>query len=325
MRKTFSGAIRCALAVGTVGIVASPLALFSTRADATLRTAQASSTAVSDPHGDHEPSETHVRSVDGTNVVFSYGEVTPSFDGWSRRESTRQYVSLDRAWRFRYDPENIGLASGWNLPGMDESAWDSIAVPSAWDLHGNDGWAGYDGEDFGKGGSLVDGYAWYRTSVLIPASWQHKHVRLAFLAASYSADVWVNGRFAGKHEGGQTAFALPVSAQLSSAEEATIAVRVYRRASFTSYDGTGERVSDPYALPPGVVDYWPYAGLTRSVWLEAVPRVTVAKVLLNASGGSLDARVVLENHGDRAFHGLVRVDPGSGSGGRMTTVEVSIP
>ncbi|HZC25671.1 MAG TPA: glycoside hydrolase family 2 TIM barrel-domain containing protein [Actinopolymorphaceae bacterium] len=278
-----------------------------------------------DPHGDKEPSGTEVRAVDGTNVVFSYGAVMPSFDGWSRHESTRGYISLDGAWRFRYDPDNRGLDAGWNLPGVDDSSWDTIAVPSAWDLHGNDGWGGYDAADFGKGGSLVDGYAWYRTTVHVPASWKGRYVRLAFLAASYSADVWVDGQFVGKHEGGHTAFALPLGSALRPGHDAVLAVRVYRRASYTTYDGIGEKVSDDKALPPGVVDDWPYAGLTRSAWLEAVPQVTVAKLLLDASTSTLDARVVVENHGDVDFHGQVRVDPGKGAEAAPKTVAVSVP
>ncbi|GAA5027552.1 glycoside hydrolase family 2 protein [Actinopolymorpha pittospori] len=280
---------------------------------------------VRDPHGPREPSDTQVRNVDGTNVVFSYGEVTPAFDGWSRHEPTRHYLSLDRPWRFRYDPADQGGTEGWQRPSLDDSGWDTIAVPSSWDLHDNDGWAGYDGADFGKGGALRDGYAWYRTTVDVPASWRDTHVRLAFLAASYSADVWVDGRWVGKHEGGNTAFALPVRDALRPGERATIAVRVYRRASYTNYDGSGEQVADDHALPPGVVDYWPYAGLTRSVWLEAVPATTVAKVLLDTRDATLDARVVVENHSRQDFHGFVRVDPGRGSNGRPMRVRVDVP
>lgn len=281
---------------------------------------------VRDPHGTHEPSATEIRPVDGTNVVFAYGEVLPAFDGWDgvKQQPTRDYRSLDGRWKFRYDPENVGEQNQWFRPDLDDSDWDGIDVPSAWDLKDNDGWPGYAAEDFGKGGSLKDGYAWYRTSVEIPSDWQGTHVRLAFLAAAYSADVWVNGQWVGKHEGGNTPFALPVDGLLDPGTEASIAVRVYRRATYTSYDGNGAAVVDDYALPGGPVDQWPYAGLTRSVWLESVPGVTISKLLL-AAGGSLDARVIVENHTDKAFRGKVIVDPGRGSNGRPATAKVDVP
>ncbi|GAB3404032.1 glycoside hydrolase family 2 protein [Flindersiella endophytica] len=283
------------------------------------------SATVADPHGDREPSATEIRSVDGTNVVFAYGEVMPAFEGWSAHEPTRGYVSLDRRWKFAYDTDNVGETAGWFRPGFDDSRWGGIDVPSSWDLKDNDGWAGYDGADFGKGGSLVDGYGWYRTKVTIPDGWRDRHVRLNFLGAFYSADVWVNGTWAGKHEGGHTPFALPVSDALRPGQTATIAVRVYRAATYTSYDGSGQAIADDKALPSGPVDFWPYAGLTRSVWLEAVPAVTVSKLLLDARDGTLDARAIVENHGERAFSGKVVLDPGPRSQGKPVTVAVNVP
>ena len=199
-------------------------------------------------------------------------------------------------------------------------------MPSSWDLKDNDGWAGYDGDDFGQGGSLIDGDGWYRTAVTIPANWRDRHVRLAFLGAFYTADVWIDGHWLGRHEGGHTPFALPVDGTvLRPGRTATIAVRVHRAATYTAYDGSGTAIADDYALPSGPVDYWPYAGLTRSVWLEAVPEVTVAKLLLDARDETLDARAVVENHTDTAFHGTVKLDPGPDSGGTPVTVAVDVP
>ncbi|WP_020574456.1 glycoside hydrolase family 2 protein [Actinopolymorpha alba] len=308
------------LGAGGAAVLAAPTLATSALATPAL----AATPVIRDPHGDREPSGTQVTEIDGTNVVFAYGVVMPSFEGWSRREPFRRYISLDRRWRFRYDPDNSGSDAGWQRADLDDSAWGTIDVPSSWDLKDNDGWGGYDGADFGKGGALKDGYAWFRTSVNIPASWRGKHIRLAFLAASYSADVWVDGQWVGKHEGGHTAFALPVTEAVRPGRSVTIAVRVYRRASFTNYDGTGERVSDDYALPPGVVDYWPYAGLIRSVWLEAVPLVTVTKLLLDARNGVLDARAVVENHSSEDFNGSVLLDPGRESRGTPVSVPVAV-
>src|SRR5215510_2010155 len=64
----------------------------------------------------HEPSNTEVKVIDGTNVLFAYGAVVPSFDGWRTREPTRKYLSLDRTWRFKFDSEGTGEQNGWHLP-----------------------------------------------------------------------------------------------------------------------------------------------------------------------------------------------------------------
>lgn len=282
--------------------------------------------AWAEPDPDREPSGTELRTIDDTVVVFSYGTVLPSLDGWATHEPTRDYLGLDGRWKFAYDRDGTGEAAGWQRPGFDDDGWGTIAVPSSWDLRDNDGWDGYDGADFGKGGSLIDGYGWYRTRVEIPAGWRGRHVRLAFLGAFYRADAWVNGSRLGTHEGGHTPFALPVDgAALRPGRTATIVVRVHRAATYTAYDGTGRPIADDRALPSGPVDYWPYAGLTRSLWLEAVPAVTVAKLLLNADGPTLDARAVIENHGDRPFRGKITLDPGRHTGGRPVTLTVEVP
>ncbi|HVX44298.1 MAG TPA: glycoside hydrolase family 2 TIM barrel-domain containing protein [Mycobacteriales bacterium] len=275
-----------------------------------------------DAHGDHEPSGTDVVSVGDTNVVIAYGAVVPSFDGWSRPERTREYLSLDRPWRFRFDPDGAGEAAGWQQPETDDRGWDRIAVPSAWDLQDTPGFGGYDGSDFGTGTAFVDGYAWYRIRVAIPRGWAGRHVRLNFLAVSYSADVWLNGRLLGRHEGGSTAFALPAGAALRPGADNVLAVRVYRSPSYTDYGGHGTAVVDDKALPPGPCDYWPYAGILRSSWLEATPPVTVAKLLVSAANGRADVRAVIENHSDRAVEALATLDlrPYAGPVGQRITV-----
>jgi beta-glucuronidase len=280
--------------------------------------------AVSSPR-DHEPASTELRTVDGTNVVLQYGDVVPSFDGWRTREPTRDYLGLAGGWRFRFDPEAVGVDEGWQRPGYDDSAWDTIAVPSAWDLKDQPNWGSYDGTGFGHGTAFADGYGWYRTDVDVSKSWRHRFVRLNFLAVNYAADVWVNGEFVGRHEGGHAPFALPVGDALRPGRTNVVAVRVFRRASFEDYEtGTGP-ITDDRAIPWKPVDYWPYAGITRSVWLEAVPRVTIAKVLVAAGAGRFEARAVVENHGDEPFRGRVVFLPGRRSGAGPVSAMVSVP
>jgi len=55
---------------------------------------------------------------------------------------------LDGLWKF-----SIGDDMSWMSPELNDSGWDQINVPSAWE---NDGYVGY------------DGYAWYRMKLTIP-------------------------------------------------------------------------------------------------------------------------------------------------------------
>lgn len=274
--------------------------------------------------GRREPAGTEVRTINGTGAVLQYGVVVPAFDGWRTKEPTRDYRSLDGEWQFRFDPDDLGKRSGWYRPSLDDSQWDSISVPSAWDLFDTPDFGSYDGSRFGEGTAFADGYAWYRTTVHLPGTWSRQHVRLNFLAVNYRADVWVNGRFVGTHEGGHTPFALPLGRLLRPGPRNVIAVRVHRRASYEDYTEASPEVTDTYAIPWKPVDYWPYAGITRSAWLEAVPQVHVTKVLLAAGAGELDARAVVENHTDHTFVGQVVFDPGPGTGGTTESVPVTV-
>lgn len=280
---------------------------------------------VLDPHPATEPSGTHVRRVGSTGVVFQYGAVLPSFDGWRTREPTRGYLPLDGRWRFRFDPDATGLDAGWNSPTLDDTGWRRAEVPGTWDLLDTPEFAALDGA-FGKGTAFTDGYAWYRTTVAVPASWRGRHVRLNFLGVGYSANVWLDGVHLGKHEGASSAFSLPLGGAVRPGTRQTLAVRVFRRAGYRDYAADQpQAVTDDREIPYKPVDYWPYAGITRPAWLEAVPQVTVAKVLADAGDGELRVHAVLENHGSADFTGRLTVDPGAGSRGRPVTVAARVP
>ncbi|MCX4759736.1 beta-galactosidase [Streptomyces sp. NBC_01275] len=310
-------------ALGAAAFVALPAWPQTARAaDGTA--AAAANGPVLDTHPATEPSATHVRDVGGTSVVFQYGTVLPAFDGWRTHEPTRDYLSLDKQWRFRFDPADQGLDEGWQSPHHDDTAWGRINVPAAWDLLDTPGF-GSETAPFGQGTAFTDGYAWYRTTVSVPASWRARHVRIAFLAAGYSAEVWIDGMHLGKHEGANSPFALPVAGALKPGTRQAIAVRVFRRASYTDYtSATSQPVTDDHELPYKPVDYWPYAGLTRSAWIEAVPRVTITKLLVSTANGRLEAHAVIENHGTSDFDGRLTLDPGRESGGEPAVVAARI-
>lgn len=268
--------------------------------------------------------ETEIRSVDGTNVVFQYGRPVPSFETWRGDEPTRSYEDLNGEWRFRFDPTDRGVDDGWFEPGHDDTYWRRVEVPLPWDLYDTPEFSSYDGEHWGDGTGFYDGAAWYRRRVTVDESWEDRYVRLAFLAAFYRASVYVNGEHVGDHEGGHTPFALDVSDHLVSGEN-VIAVRVER---FPWWDGTGEEAGEIHtetAIPAKHVDYWPYAGITRDVYLEATAPVTVSKLLVDSGDGNATLRAVLYNHTDETVTRDLALTPGDGAGGdpvrRRVTLE----
>ena len=97
----------------------------------------------------------------------------------------------------------------------------------------------------------------YRRTFSVPESAQRLFLR--FDGAAHQAEVFVNGKKAGAHRGGYTAFTLEITELVSREKENLLSVRLDAR-------------EDPQVPPFGfVVDYLAYGGLYREVWLETAP------------------------------------------------------
>ena len=264
------------------------------------------------PHGDHEPSRTEIRVIDGVNVVHRYGRPAPSIDVWAHRRQPRQYLDLDGTWRLAFDADNGGLGRGWHRPSFDDSGWRAAPVPLPWDLVDQPGFGGYDGTGYGTGTAFVDGYAWYRRKFRVPGQWADDVVRLHFLGVSYTAWVYVDGDLVGRHDGGHTPFTLHLG-RLAPGTEHTLAVRVWRRPTYPDYGlPVPPAISDDREVPYTAVDYWPYAGITRSVFLEASSAVSVSKLLTATRGTRLTVHAVVVNESGAPARRTLVLSPGAG-------------
>jgi beta-glucuronidase len=271
-----------------------------------------------------EPAGTAVRTVDGFAVVFQYGQPVPSFDVRADVAGERDYLDLDGGWRFAFDPGDVGTSEGWMLPGFDDGHWQVVEVPLPWDLYDTAGFGSYDGSGYGTGTAFRDGYAWYRAGFDAPVTWSGRFVKICFLAVSYAASVYVNGVLVAEHEGGHTPFALDASAVIRPGAPNLLAVRVYRRPWYRPGTTGPVAISCDTELPHKPVDYWPYAGLTRGVFIEATAQVTVSKLVTDARYGRLAAAAVVFNHGARPAKRRLVLDPGPDTGGAPVTRDVAL-
>jgi len=121
----------------------------------------------------------------------------------------RTDVLLNANWSFAR--EDI---KGGEEPALDDSGWRKVALPHTFNA--------VDGE---KGGPYYRGPAWYRDHVALRHALAGRRAYLQFDGAALAADVWVNGKHAGRHEGGYAGFRFDVTDLLHSGEN-LIAVRV---------------------------------------------------------------------------------------------------
>ncbi len=133
--------------------------------------------------------------------------------GISRRISPRfpeksvVELSLDGDWKIL--PDDPAPANGY-LPETDDEKWDAVPVPSNWyPVHGEH-----------------SGTVWFRKHFTFPADWSGDMLTLCFDGVDYAADVWLNGRYLGHHEGYFAPFRFMVTDAARPGEKNLLAVRV---------------------------------------------------------------------------------------------------
>src|SRR5215204_4621041 len=129
------------------------------------------------------------------------------------------WVNLNGAWEFRFDPERQGEEQAWFAPQrtpwseqiMVPFCWESLAAWGEADAAGNDSY--YSDRPFLDPLSVTAAnhraapryeIGWYRRVVAIPEEpqWDGKRVILTIGAADFFTDGWCNGIHLGRHEGG---------------------------------------------------------------------------------------------------------------------------
>jgi hypothetical protein len=190
--------------------------------------------------------------------------------------AARKVTALDGPWRF--DRTDV---AGAEAEAFDDRGWSTVVLPHTYNA--------VDGE---AGGAYYRGPAWYRLVLDRAATSRGRRTFLQFDGAALAADVWVNGRHAGRHEGGYARFRLDVSALLRPGRN-TLAVRVDNGALQT--------------VAPLGGDFTVFGGLYRKVRLVETaaahvdlldhggPGVRVEPAEVSTASARLDVTVRLRN------------------------------
>jgi beta-galactosidase len=144
-----------------------------------------------------------------------------------------------------------GDVTGAERPGHDDGSWKPLDVPHTWNAH----------DAFDDTPGYRRGVGWYRKQLHLDPALRSKRLFLYFEGVNQVADVWVNGRPAGRHVGGYTAFVVDVTELVKFDGENVVAVRV-------------DNAHDP-DIPPWNGDFTFYGGIYRDVWLVATDPVHV--------------------------------------------------
>lgn len=120
----------------------------------------------------------------------------------------REIVEMNRAWQF-----TLGDPKGAMDAAFDDSRWDLAHLPHSFST------------PYFLGTGFYVGYGWYRKTIDVPAAWRGKRINLEFDGVFQDAEIYVNGKAAGRHRGGYTGFSIDITLHTRTGVN-TIAIRV---------------------------------------------------------------------------------------------------
>jgi beta-galactosidase len=184
----------------------------------------------------------------------------------------RASMDLSDGWRFRQDADLSGVESD----AFDDSQWTRVELPHTWNRIGNEG------TERSPLTNDVQGVGWYRLRFRAPPSSTTRHYFLQFDGVGAIADVWLNGRYLGKHAGAFSRFRFDASAAIKPSGENLLVVKADN--SRPQPGSTTENVI------PLSGDFFVFGGIYRSVTLIATDLVHAD--MLDYGGPGLYARAV---------------------------------
>ena len=205
-------------------------------------------------------------------------------------------LSLNGTWQFTVD-SLLSDSQEWTKSNYESEHWNQLLVPGNWDTE----------NDYAN----FRGTGYYRKQFVIPADWDAHMVRLCFGAVYQTAEVWVNGKYLGKHVGGYTPFEFDVTNIIQPGRDNIIAL------SANNEYGHGA--------------WWHWGGISREVKLvrnneqRIVWQHIAAEPNLETGQSSVVASVKIANQSDSDFSGVLTSNIQECPSCELVEREVTIP
>ncbi len=219
-----------------------------------------------------------------------------AFAATNAAAEVRQIESFNRDWRFR-----LGDVPRADAPKFDDAGWARVGLPHSFSL-----------PYFAATNSFYVGYGWYRKTFDLPKSWTGKRLFLDFDGAFQDAEIFLNGRKVGAHQGGYTGFEVEITDAAVGGRN-VVAVRL-------------NNLWNP-RLAPRAGEHAFSGGLYRDVWLVATDplHVTwygtfVTTPAVSKSQGTVNVKTEVVNQSSVPTECTVRTDVLDPAGQLVTTM-----
>lgn len=211
-------------------------------------------------------------------IIFSFkanaGEKKPN----TFSENGTEKLSLNGWWKFSID-STLGQDQVWQKPNFKSKNWSTMMVPGNWDTENE-----Y---------ATFVGSGYYRKEFKVPSDWDGSVIRLVFEAVYHTSEVWINGQYLGKHEGGYTPFEFNVSKFIKPGKTNTIALTAnnkYQRGAWWNWGGISREVN-----------------LVRNTDQQIVSQQITSEPDLINGGARVSVVLKIRNYSDQNFSGRLNV------------------
>lgn len=124
------------------------------------------------------------------------------------QSSVRKKININREWKFK-----LGDYSGAEATSYNDKDWSDINLPHNFSI------------PYFRSSRWYTGYGWYRKYFKVPETWESKRIFLEFEGAFRVAQIFINGKKVGEHDGGYTGFSFDISKYIKTGEN-ILAVRL---------------------------------------------------------------------------------------------------
>jgi hypothetical protein len=161
-------------------------------------------------------------------------------------------INLGGTWKFNPSPK-----SGFQFARKVPLEWSNIAVPGEWTMQGFK--------------VKPKTSAAYFKSFAVPVEWSNCIIKLRCDAIYSDAQIWINGKEVGMHQGGMNAFEMDVTSIIKSGNDNIIAMAVMN-----------ESLSDSLMTGTQYAAHQ-LGGILRKVYLIALPKVNLSFLGINTN------------------------------------------
>ena len=234
---------------------------------------------------------------------------------WTQPQTDR-YLSLNGTWKFHFVPEPSQRPLDFWKDGYDVSQWDTIPVPSNWEMQGYDkplycnveyphantppfikARPGYNdgGKNYG-----IDPVGSYVRTFKVPADWDGRRTFIHFGGIYSAAFVWLNGQYVGYTQGSNNVSEFDITRYLKPGTDNRLAVQVFRWS-----DGSYLECQDMFRM----------SGIFREVYLYNTPKMAVRDHYVTS-----DVSIDGNNVADATVNVQLTLDNRDNLGGKKTIV-----